>query len=132
MLFYDEVNFVKPVSTVFVFSGSFSVFKYLIGVMTRARRSDSEDPDASQAHPAQSLITCFLCGWFITGRSMFFGLLLFWFIHRCFACYCLSLITGLSMFFGQCFGLTTGSSFCIDWILFDRTKYFRIMSTVKV
>jgi hypothetical protein len=47
------------------------VFKYLIGVLTRARRGsaggESEDPDQATAHPAQSLITCFLCGWFITG-----------------------------------------------------------------
>ena len=48
--------------------GSFSVFKYLIGVLLRVRRSGSNDEDdAPKGHPLQSLITCFLCGWFITG-----------------------------------------------------------------
>ena len=50
--------------------GSFSVFKYLIGVLLRVRRSGSgdEDENAPKGHPLQSLITCFLCGWFITGQ----------------------------------------------------------------
>ena len=50
--------------------GSFSVFKYLIGVLLRVRRSGSSDEDdnAPKGHPLQSLITCFLCGWFITGQ----------------------------------------------------------------
>ena len=47
--------------------GSFSVFKYLIGVMTRVRRNENENQD-NTSHPAQSLITCFLCGWFIAGK----------------------------------------------------------------
>ena len=47
------------------------MFKYLIGVITRIRQGDSNSQDnPPQPHPAQSLITCFLCGWFITG--MFF------------------------------------------------------------
>ena len=50
--------------------GSFSVFKYLIGVLLRVRRSGGSDEEegAPKGHPLQSLITCFLCGWFITGQ----------------------------------------------------------------
>merc|ERR1711981_904164 len=51
-----------------IVGGAFSVFKYLIGVITRIRQGDSSSSsDPPQPHPAQSLITCFLCGWFITG-----------------------------------------------------------------
>jgi len=51
-----------------IVGGAFSVFKYLIGVITRIRQGDSNSQDnPPQPHPAQSLITCFLCGWFITG-----------------------------------------------------------------
>jgi len=51
-----------------IVGGAFSVFKYLIGVITRIRQNDSSSQDPSQPpHPAQSLISCFLCGWFITG-----------------------------------------------------------------
>ena len=50
------------------FSGSFSVLKYLIGVTTRVRRSDREEnEDPPRPHPAQYVINCFLCAWFITG-----------------------------------------------------------------
>ena len=50
-------------------TGSFSVLKYLIGVSTRVRRSDQENnQDPPPAHPAQYLINCFLCAWFITGK----------------------------------------------------------------
>ena len=49
-------------------SGSFSVFKYLIGVLSRVRRAETgTDQDPQPTHPVQSLITFFLCGWFITG-----------------------------------------------------------------
>ena len=51
----------------FISPGSFSVFKYLIGVMLRVRRGQDDDDEAPKGHPLQSLITCFLCGWFITG-----------------------------------------------------------------
>ena len=48
--------------------GSFSVLKYLIGVTTRVRRSDQENnQDPPRPHPAQYVINCFLCAWFITG-----------------------------------------------------------------
>lgn len=50
-----------------IVGGAFSVFKYLIGVITRIRQGDSNSQEPPQPHPAQSLITCFLCGWFITG-----------------------------------------------------------------
>jgi len=51
-----------------IVGGSFSVLKYLIGVITRIHQGDSSNSsDPPQPHPAQSLITCFLCGWFITG-----------------------------------------------------------------
>ena len=43
------------------------MFKYLIGVMLRVRRGQNDEDDAPKGHPLQSLITCFLCGWFITG-----------------------------------------------------------------
>ena len=61
-----------PVSTTRrFFAGSFSVFKYLIGVMLRVRRGhNDEDDNAPKGHPLQSLITCFLCGWFITGACV--------------------------------------------------------------
>ena len=68
MISHNQSNF---------FAGSFSVFKYLIGVLTRARRSDTEDQETATAHPAQSLITCFLCGWFITGKSMAYSRLIY-------------------------------------------------------
>ena len=48
--------------------GSFSVFKYLIGVLNRVRRAETgTEQDPQPSHPMQSLITFFLCGWFITG-----------------------------------------------------------------
>lgn len=39
---------------------------------TSCQREAGEDPDddlagEEEAHPAQSIISCFLCGWFITG-----------------------------------------------------------------
>lgn len=52
-----------------IVGGTFSTFKYIIRVLTRVRRvetnADLQDPEPT--HPAQSLITFFLCGWFITG-----------------------------------------------------------------
>lgn len=51
-----------------IVGGAFSVLKYLIGVITRIHQGDSNAQDPPPPHPAQSLITCFLCGWFITGR----------------------------------------------------------------
>ena len=51
-----------------LFLGAFSVLKYLIGIITRIHQGDSNSQDPPQPHPAQSLITCFLCGWFITGK----------------------------------------------------------------
>ena len=49
-------------------AGSFSVLKYLIGVTTRVRRSDQDNnQDPPRPHPAQYVINCFLCAWFITG-----------------------------------------------------------------
>jgi hypothetical protein len=58
----------------FSLSGSFSVFKYLIGVMSRVRRGENSngnnDDSSGNNHPLQSLITCFLCGWFITGKGI--------------------------------------------------------------
>jgi len=51
-----------------IVGGSFSVFKYLIGVLTRVRRAETgNEQDPQPTHPVQSLITFFLCGWFITG-----------------------------------------------------------------
>lgn len=51
-----------------IVGGSFSVFKYLIGVLSRLRRAETgSDQDPQPTHPVQSLITFFLCGWFITG-----------------------------------------------------------------
>merc|ERR1712106_47932 len=51
-----------------IVGGSFSVFKYLIGVLSRVRRAETgADQDPQPTHPVQSLITFFLCGWFITG-----------------------------------------------------------------
>lgn len=51
-----------------IVGGAFSVFKYLIGVLSRVRRAETNsDQDPPPAHPVQSLITFFLCGWFITG-----------------------------------------------------------------
>jgi len=51
-----------------IVGGSFSVLKYLIGVTTRVRRSDQENnQDPPRPHPAQYVINCFLCAWFITG-----------------------------------------------------------------
>ena len=44
------------------------MFKYLIGVMTRVGRGDDDSSERNQGHSAQSLISCFLCGWFITGK----------------------------------------------------------------
>merc|ERR1739844_637915 len=39
-----------------------------IGVTTRVRRSDQENnQDPPRPHPAQYVINCFLCAWFITG-----------------------------------------------------------------
>ena len=50
--------------------GSFSVFKYLIGVLSRVRRAETgSEQDPQPTHPVQSLITFFLCGWFITGNE---------------------------------------------------------------
>lgn len=51
-----------------IVGGAFSVLKYLIGVITRIHQGDSNSQDPPPPHPAQSLITCFLCGWFITGK----------------------------------------------------------------
>ena len=49
-------------------SGSFSAFKYFIGVLSRVRRAETgSEQDPQPTHPVQSLITFFLCGWFITG-----------------------------------------------------------------
>ena len=54
----------------FDIAGSFSVLKYLIGVTTRVRRSDQENnQDPPRPHPAQYVINCFLCAWFITGNQ---------------------------------------------------------------
>lgn len=51
-----------------IVGGSFSVFKYLIGVLSRVKRAETgSDQDPQPTHPVQSLITFFLCGWFITG-----------------------------------------------------------------
>lgn len=51
-----------------IVGGSFAVFKYLIGVLSRVRRAETgSDQDPQPTHPVQSLITFFLCGWFITG-----------------------------------------------------------------
>jgi len=51
-----------------IVNGSFSVLKFLIGAMTRVRRAETgNDQDPQPTHPVQSLITFFLCGWFITG-----------------------------------------------------------------
>jgi len=51
-----------------IVGGSFSVFKYLIGVLSRVRRAETgAEQDPQPTHPVQSLITFFLCGWFITG-----------------------------------------------------------------
>lgn len=51
-----------------IVGGSFSVLKYLIGVTTRVRRTDQENnQDPPKPHPAQYVINCFLCAWFITG-----------------------------------------------------------------
>jgi len=51
-----------------IVGGSFSVFKYLIGVLSRVRRAETgNEQDPQPTHPVQSLITFFLCGWFITG-----------------------------------------------------------------
>jgi len=51
-----------------IVGGAFSVFKYLIGVLSRVRRVETRsEQDPPPTHPAQSLITFFLCGWFITG-----------------------------------------------------------------
>jgi len=51
-----------------IVGGSFSVFKYLIGVLSRVRRAETgSEQDPQPTHPVQSLITFFLCGWFITG-----------------------------------------------------------------
>ena len=59
---WTVINKVTPVP------GSFSVFKYLIGVLSRVRRAETgSEQDPQPTHPVQSLITFFLCGWFITG-----------------------------------------------------------------
>jgi len=51
-----------------IVGGSFSAFKYFIGVLSRVRRAETgADQDPQPTHPVQSLITFFLCGWFITG-----------------------------------------------------------------
>eukprot|EP00088_Acartia_fossae_P032724 TRINITY_DN3347_c0_g1_i10.p1 TRINITY_DN3347_c0_g1~~TRINITY_DN3347_c0_g1_i10.p1 ORF type:complete len:308 (-),score=6.52 TRINITY_DN3347_c0_g1_i10:457-1380(-) len=51
-----------------IVGGAFSAFKYIIRVLTRVRRVETNsDQDPEPTHPAQSLITFFLCGWFITG-----------------------------------------------------------------
>merc|ERR1719342_823680 len=51
-----------------IVGGSFSAFKYFIGVLSRVRRAETgSDQDPQPTHPVQSLITFFLCGWFITG-----------------------------------------------------------------
>ena len=59
---------INIVLSLFIFLGSFSVLKYLIGVTTRVRRTDQENnQDPPKPHPAQYVINCFLCAWFITG-----------------------------------------------------------------
>jgi len=51
-----------------IVGGSFSAFKYFIGVLSRVRRAETgSEQDPQPTHPVQSLITFFLCGWFITG-----------------------------------------------------------------
>ncbi|XP_040564009.1 uncharacterized protein [Lepeophtheirus salmonis] len=50
-----------------VVGGSFSVFKYLIGVMARVWCQDTDNYCRKKARHAQSLISFFLCGWFIGG-----------------------------------------------------------------
>ena len=64
----EEKSTKKFVNYTKLISGSFSVFKYLIGVLSRVRRAETgSEQDPQPTHPVQSLITFFLCGWFITG-----------------------------------------------------------------
>ena len=72
-----SVLFIQYSKSYFVLSlqlqilGSFSVLKYLIGVTTRVRRSDQDsNQDPPRPHPAQYVINCFLCAWFITGNPL--------------------------------------------------------------
>ena len=51
-----------------IVGGSFSALIFFIGVLRRVKRAETgSDQEPQPTHPVQSLITFFLCGWFITG-----------------------------------------------------------------
>lgn len=66
-MYYNDCPAEPYIPLFLIVGGSFSVFKYLIGVKQRIRRGDTDSQEPPPAHPAQSLITCFLCCWFISG-----------------------------------------------------------------
>ncbi len=70
-IYFDECPAEPHIPVFLIVGGAFAVFKYLIGVMTRIRRGqdgNSGEENQRQAQPVQTLITCFLCGWFISGE----------------------------------------------------------------
>ena len=71
-VYFNECPAEPYIPVFLIVGGALSVFKYLIGVTTRIRRghnntNDETDPDRNKSHPAQSLISCFLCAGCITG-----------------------------------------------------------------
>eukprot|EP00095_Tigriopus_kingsejongensis_P005909 maker-scaffold392_size185621-snap-gene-0.19 protein:Tk05909 transcript:maker-scaffold392_size185621-snap-gene-0.19-mRNA-1 annotation:"hypothetical protein L798_03698" len=71
-IYFDECPAEPSIPVFLIVGGSFSVFKYLLGVITRVGRGDTEEEHRTP--PAQSLISCFLCGWFITGCVWVYGI----------------------------------------------------------
>jgi len=50
------------------FSGTFSIIKYLIGVVKHTRATTEENNEPTAIKSVQMLISCYLCGWFIIGK----------------------------------------------------------------
>lgn len=49
-------------------AGAVGVFRNLISLCQRARKSDNDDDEEKKRNPVESLLDCFLFAWFICGN----------------------------------------------------------------